>query len=99
MKIKFLNDDENTIELPLSRYEVDTHKEEDNRNGYLLIQETYKLFIKCNELKEFIKNSNDLHSYIYFDNCDDGRIKKMYSPSIEIKDKCILVETIKTIQF
>lgn len=92
MILYFINDDEETIELDLIRYERNTQKEVCHKLNY--VSDTYKLFVRNipNLLETFLKRSYDVHVYIYFDDDKDGRVKKFFSPSIELNERYIRIQ-------
>ena len=85
MRLKLINDDEEILSIDLIRYERDTQKDVCDKLKY--VKDTWILHIGKvpPEIKNFIKRSYDVHIYVEFDDCDEGRIKKFFSPSIEIR--------------
>ena len=100
MKIRLINDDEEIIEMKLFRYELSNIEKADNRRGVFYIQSKYILYVDINEkIKTFIKSSYELFVTILFDDCEDGRIKKIYSPSVFLKDDKIIIEKLNEYNF
>lgn len=100
MKIRLVNDDEEIIEVKLFRYDLNTIEKADNRRGVYYIQSKYILYVDINEkIKTFIKSSYELFVIIYFDDIEDGRTKKIYSPSVFLKDDKIIIEKLNEYNF
>lgn len=102
MKLKFITEHEETFTIKLKRYELNTQTEEDSQGrGFYHNQETFKLFVGNipNELKTLLNPIYDTHVFILYDGDEDGRISKLFSPSIEIKERYIMVTKLKTLSF
>ena len=102
MDVKLISDENKTLVVKLQRYESKQHIEDDSKNGFYLIQETYTLYVEDNHkiISDFIRNNYDIHVYMYFDGVDmDGRVKKFFSPSIDIQSNKIIIEKLKQMSF
>lgn len=100
MKIKMITEEEQTLELKLYKYDVEQFKKEDNSRGTYYIQSKYTLYVPVsNVLKEFLKSSDEFFIIIYFDDIEDGREKKIYSPSIRMVNDKIIVEKMNEFYF
>jgi len=101
MDIKLINDEERTMTMKLFKYDYDKIIKEDNVRGVYYIEGKWKLYIPVsNQLKIFLKSSYEIIIDIYFDGIDDDeRVKRIYSPSYDLLDDCLLVEKLNQYNF
>ena len=97
MNIKLINEDENVCTIDLQRYEHKKEIEENVKTGHYFQLDNWKFYINSSKyLKSFILNNIDLFIMIDF---VDGRIVKLYNPSLILEKDVMIVETIKSRSF
>lgn len=93
-----INDDEQILYIDIIKYTSDESSEYENREmtakGIYVKQIKYTLIIGDNDIeiiKDFLDYSYDIYCELLFDDVDDGRIKKFYSPDLELTDKNLCI--------